>query len=272
MSIPTDVLALIERFRAQYDSYKSPSYNETQLRREFVDPFFKALGWDVDNESGYAEAYKDVIHEDSIKIGGVAKAPDYSFRVGGQRKFFVETKKPSINIKQDTSPAFQLRRYGWSAKLPLSILTDFEEFAIYDCRIRPDQNDRASKARTLYMRFDEYESRWAEIDEVFSRENVLKGSFDRYADSSKKKRGTAEVDEAFLAEIEGWRKELARNIARRNESLTTRDLNIAVQKTIDRIIFLRICEDRGIENYGQLQGLTNGKKIYSRLGLSLIHI
>ena len=266
MPIPVEITALIERFRAQYDLYKLSTYNETQVRREFVDPFFKALGWDVDNEKGDAEAYKDVIHEDSIKIGGVTKAPDYSFRVGGLRKFFVETKKPSVNIKQDTSPAFQLRRYGWSAKLPLAILTDFEEFAVYDCRIRPDKNDRASKSRTLYMRFDEYEDRWSEIEEVFSRESVFKGSFDRYADSSKKKRGTAEVDEAFLAEIEGWRKELARNLALRNKSLEARDLNFAVQKTIDRIIFLRICEDRGIENYGQLQGLAKGSKIYASLG------
>jgi hypothetical protein len=167
MPVPPKVLALIDRFREQHDSYKAPTYNETQLRREFVDPFFKALGWDVENNEGYAESYKDVVHEDSIKIGGSTKAPDYSFRIGGIRKFFVETKKPFVNIKQDTSPAFQLRRYGWSAKLPLSILTDFEEFAVYDCRIRPDKDDRASKARILYMKFDEYEERWSEIAEGF---------------------------------------------------------------------------------------------------------
>ncbi len=100
----------------------SPAYNETQLRREFIDPFFEALGWDVTNKAGYAEQYKDVIHEDAIKIAGATKAPDYCFRIGGVRKFFLETKKPSIDIKSQTSPAYQLRRYAWSAKLPLSIL------------------------------------------------------------------------------------------------------------------------------------------------------
>jgi hypothetical protein len=266
VAIPKEVLTLVERFKEQYDSYKSPAYNETQLRREFVDPFFKALGWDVDNEQGFAEAYKDVIHEDSIKIGGATKAPDYSFRIGGTRKFFVETKKPYINIKKDTSPAFQLRRYGWSAKLPLSVLTDFEEFAVYDCRIRPAKDDAASNARTIYMRFDEYEDRWDEIEEIFSRQSILKGAFDKYTESTKKKRGTAEVDEAFLSEIELWRADLARDIAKRNKSLNRREINSAVQKTIDRIVFLRICEDRGIENYGQLQSVTNGKKVYARLG------
>ena len=96
---------------------------------------FKALGWDVDNEYGDAEAYKDVVHEDAIKVGGATKAPDYCFRIGGTRKFFLEAKKPSVNIKDDIAAAFQLRRYAWSAKLPLSILSDFEEFAVYDCRV-----------------------------------------------------------------------------------------------------------------------------------------
>lgn len=113
------------RFDYNLSSYRSGKYNETQVRREFIDPFFEELGWDVGNRNGYAEAYKDVIHEDAIKIGGQTKAPDYSFRVGGTRKFFLEAKKPSVNIKDDLPPAFQVRRYAWSAKLPLSILTDF---------------------------------------------------------------------------------------------------------------------------------------------------
>ena len=256
---------MITRFSEHRDSYRSPSYNEAQLRQEFVNPFFKALGWDVDNEQGYAEAYKDVIHEDSIKIGASTKAPDYSFRIGGVRKFFVETKKPAINIHQDVSPAFQLRRYAWSAKLPLSILTDFEEFAVYDCRVRPDKNDKASKGRTLYLKYEQYDERWDDVASIFARDAILKGAFDKYADSTRKKRGTAEVDDAFLAEIEQWRYDLARNLALRNPNLSQRELNFAVQKTIDRIIFLRICEDRGIERYGTLQSLPNGPKIYPRL-------
>src|SRR5437016_11219853 len=110
MSVPKEILDLVERFDCQLDSYKSGQYNETQLRREFLDPFFKALGWDIDNEQGYAEAYKDVVHEDAIKIGEGTKAPDYCFRIGGVRKFFLEAKKPSVDIKNDASPAFQLRR------------------------------------------------------------------------------------------------------------------------------------------------------------------
>ena len=265
MPVPDSVVELVERFERNLQAYRSGQYNETQLRREFIDPFFKALGWDVDNEQGYAEAYKDVVHEDAIKVGGATKAPDYCLRIGGTRKFFVEAKKPSVNLKGDISPAFQVRRYAWSAKLPLSILTDFEEFAVYDCRIEPQKTDKASTARTLYLTYDEYIPRWEEISEVFSREAVLKGSFDKYAQTTKRKRGTAEVDAAFLKEIESWRELLARNLALRNTELSRRELNFAVQRTIDRIIFLRICEDRGIEPYGQLMALQNGSQAYQRL-------
>jgi|WetSurMetagenome_2_1015567.scaffolds.fasta_scaffold00020_59 hypothetical protein len=265
MGLPKVIIDLIGRFEQHRDSYKSGQYNETQLRREFLDPFFKALGWDVDNEQGYAEAYKDVVHEDAIRIGGALKAPDYCFRIGGTRKFFLEAKKPSVSIKDEPSAAYQLRRYAWSAKLPLSILSDFEEFAVYDCRVRPDKTDKSSTARIFYCNVSEYAEKWDWIAEHFSREAVLKGSFDKFAETAKGKKGTAEVDTAFLSEIENWRKILAGNLALRNPKMSQRELNFAVQRIIDRIIFLRICEDRGIEEYGQLLSLTNGQRAYQRL-------
>ncbi|MCK4600810.1 Eco57I restriction-modification methylase domain-containing protein [Candidatus Bipolaricaulota bacterium] len=265
METPQVVLDLVDRFECNRDVYRSNQYNETQARHEFIDPLFMALGWDVNNEKGYAEAYKEVIHEDAIKVGGATKAPDYAFRIGGARKFFVEAKRPGVNIKEDGDAAYQLRRYAWSAKLPLSILTDFEEFAVYDCRIKPAKTDKASTSRVLYLTLDKYAEKWDEITSIFSQEAIWKGSFDKYIESTKRKKGTAEVDTAFLKEIEAWRDVLARNIALRNAKLSTRELNFAVQRTIDRIIFLRICEDRGIEGYGQLMALQNGTETYKRV-------
>ncbi|MFQ5341258.1 MAG: type I restriction endonuclease, partial [Anaerolineae bacterium] len=265
MTAPTKVLELVERFDRNLEAYKQGHYKEAQVRQEFIDPFFKALGWDVDNEQGYAEAYKEVVHEDTLRMGRATKAPDYCFRIGGVRKFFVEAKKPSIDIKGDVHPAYQLRRYAWSAKLPLSILTDFEEFAVYDCRPKPSKTDKPAAARTIYLTYTDYPARWDEIAGIFSRDAILKGSFDKYVESHKAKRGTAEVDAAFLQEIERWRELLARNIALRNPRLSQRELNFAVQRTIDRIIFLRICEDRGIEPYAQLMALQNGTDVYQRL-------
>jgi type I restriction-modification system DNA methylase subunit len=265
MGLPKEIIDLIERFDRNLESYKSGQYNEAQLRQDFLNPFFCALGWDMSNKAGYAEAYRDVIHEDAIKIGGATKAPDYCFRIGSNKRFFVEAKKPSVNLKDDASPAFQLRRYAWSAKLPLSILTDFEEFAVYDCRIKPIQTDKASIGRVMYFTYNDYPSKWDTLASIFSREAVLKGSFDKYAESSNLKKGTSTVDDEFLTEIEDWRNLLARNIAIRNPDLSQRELNFAVQRTIDRIVFLRICEDRGIEEYGKLQVHLNGTNVYKRL-------
>jgi hypothetical protein len=85
------------------------------LRQQFINPLFECLGWDMENRQGHAPDYQDVIHEDAIKIGGATKAPDYSFGIGKDRKFFVEAKKPSVKIKDDGDSAYQLRRYAWPA-------------------------------------------------------------------------------------------------------------------------------------------------------------
>ena len=169
-----EIELLVKRFARNLDVYTRPDYKETQVRVEFIDPFFEALGWDVRNVRGYAEQYKDVVHEDAIKVSGAIQAPDYCFRVGGVRKFFLEAKRPSTPVKGDVGPAYQLRRYAWSAKLPLSILTDFEEFAVYDCRQRPKPADKAGVTRILYL------------------------TFDRYVEDTKGKKGTSEVDVEFL--------------------------------------------------------------------------
>jgi len=123
----------------------------------------------------------------------------------------------------------------------------------------------ASKARIIYCTYEDYAARWNEIAGVFSKKAVLQGSFDKYAETARGKRGTSQVDVEFLKEIEGWRELLARNIALRNPGLSVRHLNFAVQRTIDRIIFLRMAEDRGIETYAQLRGLLNGTETYARL-------
>jgi len=257
--------SLVLRFDEQIESYKK-DYNETNTRRDFIDPFFKALGWDIDNSQGYAEAYREVIHEDKIKIAGATKAPDYSFRLpGGKRLFFVEAKKPSVAVKSDILPAYQVRRYAWSAKMPVSILTDFEEFAIYDCNKKPNPTDKASVGRIKYITYKNYLEEFDFIWDTFSKEKVLKGSFDKFIASDKNKKGTTTVDKDFLASLDEWRKELALNIALRNEQLTEDELNYVLQLTLDRIIFLRIAEDRAVEEYGRLQKLLTGEDYYQNL-------
>lgn len=264
--LPDSILERIETFRRNFDSYISSGYKETELRREFLDPFFESLGWDIANRNGLSETYKDVVHEDTLRVVGAATtAPDYSFRTGGVRRFFVEAKKPAVRIKENAAAAFQLRSYSWSAKLPVGIVTDFHEFAVYDTRVMPKEADKASTARIFYCRFDEYPAQWKYISENFSKEALLSGAFDKYVAEVKGKRGTAQFDDAFLDDMERWREILARSIAVGNRELSQRQLNFAVQRILDRIIFLRIAEDRGVEPYGQLKKLLANSSVYKQL-------
>ena len=256
---------LVETFKHNLKQYQKLSYKEAQVRKEFIDKLFVALGWDVNNDEGRAEQYKEVINEDAVRVGGKTKAPDYAFRIGGTRVFFVEAKKPAVDIKGNSEPAFQLRRYAWNLKIPLSILTDFQELAIYDCRIKPAEKDSPAVGRIAYFKFEDYLEEFDKVWDIFSKEAVLKGSFDKYVEDAKGKRGTSEVDAEFLKEIEEWRSMLAKNIALRNPDLGVNSLNFVVQRTIDRIIFLRNCEDRGIERYGRLQDLLEKEGIYAEV-------
>lgn len=263
---PAIIHKLVETFEQNLDSYRF-SKNETELRREFLDKFFTALGWDVVNEKGYDELGKEVIHEFSVDVAGQQKKADYAFRVGRGEKFdfLVEAKKPSVKVETSQEAAFQIRRYGWSAKLPINILTDFEHFAVYDCRTKPSYNDKASMGRIMLIHYEDYVSKWNEILEIFSPEAVRKGSFAKYTEGMKGKKGTADVDDAFLQEIERWREALAQNIALRNDDIDIAGLNYSVQITIDRIVFLRICEERGIEPENQLLEITNTDNVYEEL-------
>ncbi|MEN6609916.1 MAG: N-6 DNA methylase, partial [Methanoregulaceae archaeon] len=267
MPAPEAIQTLIERYGFHRDAYLrgQEKYNETQLRQDFIDPLFHALGWDVTNNKGFSEAYREVLLEEPIRIRGKTQYFDYTFRIGGVRKFIVETKKPSVKIADSSDAALQLRWYAWNAKLPLSILTNFEEFAVYDCTKKPGPHDKASEARIEYFTYKELADKWDFLATVFAQDSILKGSFDKFAESVKGKRGTAGVDDDFLTEIEEWRDALSRNIALRNPVLTVDELNTVVQRTIDRIIFLRICEDRGIEEYATLHKLLEGDEVYSRL-------
>jgi len=264
MSVPGKLDGLVERFDENLDAYRSGEYNEAQVRVDFINPLLELLGWDVYNSAGKPEAYRDVIYEDRVKIGGYTKAPDYGLYAAGSRRLFLEAKKPSVDLADDVNPAVQLRRYAWSAKLPLSILTDFEELAVYDCRLEPDKDDAPATARLDYFTYDQYADRWNELYALFSRDAVLNGSLEKYAEENRRRRGMETVDAAFLRKIEGWRSALARDFASRND-LNSRQLNYAVQMTVNRLVFLRMAEDRGIEDYGRLLGLVNGNGVYGRL-------
>ena len=261
--------SLVARFTNHYDEYKVKSYNETQVRQDFINPFFEIFNWDTGNIQNLSESAREVVHEDKVKVLEKriqrTKAPDYSFNLEGKRLFFVEAKKPSVFIKEECEPAYQLRRYAWSAKLKISILTDFEEFAVYDCLKKPNEKDKSSYARIKYIHYTEYLTEFDYLWEVFEKNNVLNGSLNKYFLDASSKKGIESVDDDFLNTLDGFRTTLASDISKQNMDMLERDINIVVQKTIDRIIFLRIAEDRDIEEYGKLNGVLVGDDYYQNL-------
>src|ERR1019366_8678312 len=133
-------------FTTNRQAFEASGIKEAHIRQSLIDPLFEALGWDVRNTEKTAPQYREVIPEDSLDVEGHQKAPDYTFRVGPSPKFYAEAKKCGVNINADPGPAYQLRRYGWSARVALSVLTNFEELGVYDCTFRPRPSDRASHA------------------------------------------------------------------------------------------------------------------------------
>ena len=263
------IASLVEEFKENEHYFKSQEFDEENTKINFINKFFIALGWDVYNDEKAAPQNKEVRFEDSVRIKGKTKSPDYSFNFWGEKKFFVEAKAPHENIEKNRNHAFQLKRYTWSAQLPLGILTDFEELAIYEPKEVPKEHHNASIDRIKYYKYTDYVDKWDEIYNIFSKEAVKQGKYDNYVENVHgDRKGTATVDSEFLKTIEEWRLELARNLANRNEDLGPEELNYAVQLIIDRIIFLRIAEDRGIEPYGQLLGLLDSnednKTIYEK--------
>ena len=147
-----EVARLCEHFAKNHAAFCAPGRKEAHIRQDLIDPFFRALGWDVGNAARVAPQYCEVVVEDSLDVEGQQKAPDYTFRVGTLPKFYVEAKKCGVNIFADPAPAYQLRRYGWSAKVAVSILTDFEELGVYDCTQRPRPADKPCPDSLLSVR------------------------------------------------------------------------------------------------------------------------
>lgn len=251
------ITELVESFKNDYKTFKDSKYNETQLRNDFVDALLMSFGWDVDNDAGKNQFLRDVIQEESIDVEDekAKKNPDYTLRVQGLRKLFVEAKKPHVDITKSAKAAFQTRRYGWNANLGISILTNFEHLIIYDCRHKPSTKEDERVARIQVFEFTDYPKAFDELYGLISFETASTGQLDDLF--SVYERVGETFDDYFLAQIESWRERLATSAVQLNEQLGSEDINFLIQRLLNRIVFLRICEDRTIEKYETIKGILN---------------
>jgi methylase of polypeptide subunit release factors len=267
---------LVERYLANRAHYEriDGGYSEAQARYDFITPFLEAFGWDLGNRAGLPDSAREVRVEESVELpdendpagAGAAGNPDYTVQPDGRRRFFVEAKKPSVRIETAMAPAYQTRRYGWSAGLSVSMLTNFAQLAIYDCRIQPRPGDGPAVARVpghLYS-CEEYVDRFDELWRALSKESVLDGIFDAEFDVERELRGEASFDAVFLGQIRRWRQVLATDIAQRNPALGARAVGRAAQRLLNRLVFLRVCEDRNLEDYGTLLRINDRAALEAR--------
>lgn len=263
-----DLQILVDRFQANIEFYKDKKngYNEYSCRIEYIDQFLKILGWDVANEKGLSPQYREVVAEN---YSTRTDRPDYTITLRGVPKFFIEAKKPAIDIIKDASPAIQTRKYGWNAKHRLAVLTNFEYLAIYDTCYVAREGDNCAVARYRLYHYTEYVKKFAEISNLISRNAVYSGNFDSYLDNNFQTLGRhiQQVDTLFLSQINEWRVALSNELYKKGGRYTSLEvLNDVVQEFINQIVFLRICEDKNLPLYHKLKDtLTDSTQLKDRL-------
>lgn len=253
---------LVEHFAENIGFYKDAKkgYNEYSCRIEFIDPFLKILGWDVANEKGVAPQYREVIAEN---YSSRSERPDYTMTLRGVTKFFVEAKKPSVDITKAEDPAIQTRKYGWNAKHRIAVLTNFEFLAVYDTCYFPKESDSCTVARYRLYHYSEYVEKFEEIYSLISRFAVYSGAFDQYLEANfpASNGQMQQVDELFLSQINNWRIALSNELYKKGGRYRSLEvLNDVVQEFINQIVFLRICEDRNLPLYHNLKESITGKE------------
>ena len=262
-----EIEKLVNDYELHRNEYKQKGYDEYQFCIRILNRFFNALGWDVENKLNKSEWYCDTIFQFKLKNKDTTKRPDYAFGFPAKNnaKFFAEAKTPSTIIHTDKNPALQIRRYGNSGALPVSVVTNFEEFAIYDCTTKAKESDSPRVGRLEYFTYHQYSEKFDLLWELFSKEGIEQGYHDKYIKSETKKKGTVPLDKDFVATLDEWRKYLATSISHNNLKLINDEINFAVQQIIDRIIFLRFCEDRNIEKFETLLAVTKKGDYYKNL-------
>ena len=261
------LISLIHKFEKDKHHYLSKGYLEAEVRQDFLDPLFDALGWDIGNKKKLSPFDREVV----VEKGETTGRPDYNFRIDGATKFFVEAKSPSVAL-DNVNHILQAKYYAWSTKeVFFVILTDFEEFKLFDASLKPDPK-HPNEGLILDFKYSDY---LENIDKLWllSMEEVEKGSLEGLLPRDvKSKRLRIPVDRAFLEDMTEWRIELAKDVHKLNPEIDVRLLNEVVQKLLDRIVFIRIAEDRKIRDANELKETVDVWKLEGKRKPLLTHL
>lgn len=225
------VEALVAKYKSLTPQQRK-ALNESQNCKDFILPLFGALGWSV---------YSDEVSTEE-NIGG--KRADYTFRLNGVAKFFLEAKKPGVDLHQENF-AEQAISYAWHKSVPWAILTNFETLKVFSA-----EWDEVDPERSLIFEIKCDDFATSEKLAFLSRQSIEKGEIDAWAESEFKKPKRENVDVQLAKDLIRWRNVLFDNLKLWNggKDIVDKQIAKAVQTLLDRLIFMRTTEDRGTEN------------------------
>lgn len=216
---------------------KFQEYNETNTKRVFIDKLFEALGWDM-------ATLEEVSNEDKVSKGRV----DYAFKLNGISKFFLEAKALNKGVIEQKD-AIQAMNYAWYKGATWAVLTDFSNLFIYCAEVKGDLLNARFLGLSCEKFIDNFDELW-----LLSKPAFQEGLLDSAGEKWGKKRGRVKVGDQLLKDIMVFRRLLSSNIKANNPSdISKTDNEEAVQKILDRLIFIRTMEDRQYEERQLLQ-------------------
>lgn len=259
---------LIDQFDYDFGGKKNPQMKEAQLEDKYIKPFFSYLNWNIHNE-GLEKGREEFRVQTSQKIKKTTKEPDYELWLPDKitskmkRYLFMEAKDPRYDLQKEVKYIRQAYQYAHSTlnlsdhsfnRTRLSLLTDFEEFRLFDCfdPLPLKKNDPNLFNKYVVKPFDfnykDYEREFNILWDAFERNNVLNGSLSEFqiTDEELKKNRIA-PDLRFLDDLRKWRLEFAKSMFKSNKDVTDDFLTAASQVMLNRIIFLKMLTDREIE-------------------------
>jgi type I restriction-modification system DNA methylase subunit len=228
------ITALIARYEKLKASGQLDKYNEANTRKDFILPLFEALGWNIKD--------KDEVNEEFSVSGG---SVDYAFRLNNVTKFFLEAKRFEVDLEEERW-AEQAINYAWTKGTTWAVLSDFEGIKVFNAEWK---ESHVSRNIFLDLKYTDYLPQFDKLW-LLSKESLQTGLIDKTAEGFGKKEKRSPVDEAIYADLIEWRRKLLEDIdkVRQEVHITDEDKEEAVQKILDRLIFIRSCEDRGIED------------------------
>ncbi len=228
---------LVEKFRREQAAGVIGQYNESETKTGFIEPLLQALGWNTQDRN-------EVGLEEKISGGRV----DYSLKIRGSPKIYIEAKPPRAKLTKAEAIS-QAITYGYNKRsVPWVLLTDFQELRLFDVTIRPNRRNLEAGLR-LDLAYDRFLERFDDLWLLY-KESVESGLLDRSLLSKKLDRLRRPVDKEILEDMKRWREVLAKDIYKNHPDMTEAQLKENVQRILDRIIFIRSCEDRGL-TYGE---------------------